>query len=64
MSHELPAPKEILEELVDKAALQIDRLAPVAFDAALKELTRYHRYLLSVNASRTPVSDVSAFGTF
>ena len=53
MRRELPAPKEILEELADKAALQIDRLAPVAFDAALDELTRYHRFLLCVNATRT-----------
>lgn len=54
MRRELPAPEEILEELADKAALQIDRLAPVAFDAALSELTRYHRFLLNVNATRTP----------
>lgn len=49
----LPTPDEILEELADKVALQIDRQAPVAFDAALKEMTRYHRFLLSLNATRT-----------
>lgn len=54
MRHELPSPDEILEQLVDKAALHLDRLAPVAFNAALDELTRYHRFLLHVNASRTP----------
>src|SRR2546421_2293290 len=54
MTRELPDPLEILEELADKAALQIDRLAPVAFDAALNEMTRYHRFLLSLNASRGP----------
>ena len=54
MRRELPVSKEILEELADKAAAQIDRLAPVAFDAALDELARYHRFLLSVNASQTP----------
>jgi hypothetical protein len=54
MTCELPDPQQILEELADKAALQIDRLAPVAFDAALDELTRYHRFLLKVNATRGP----------
>jgi hypothetical protein len=54
MTHELPDPREILEELADKTASQIDRLAPVAFDAALDELTRYHRFLLNVNATRGP----------
>lgn len=53
MKRDLPLPNKILEELVDKAGLQIDRLAPVAFDAALAELIRYHRFLLSVNATRT-----------
>jgi hypothetical protein len=53
MRRELPDSSEILEELADKAAIQIDRLAPVAFDAALDELIRYHRFLLSVNATRT-----------
>jgi hypothetical protein len=52
--NKLPTPAEILEELVDRAALQIDNLAPVAFDAAVKELTRYHRFLLIVNAATTP----------
>ncbi|UFW82992.1 hypothetical protein BjapCC829_23695 [Bradyrhizobium barranii] len=52
MTREFPDPREIHEELADKAALQIDRLAPVAFDAALDELTRYHRFLLNVNAAR------------
>jgi hypothetical protein len=54
MTRELPDPREILEELADKTASQIDRLAPVAFDAALNELTRYHRFLLNVNATRGP----------
>ena len=54
MTHELPDPREILEELADKTASQIDRLAPVAFDASLDELTRYHRFLLNVNATRGP----------
>ncbi|MGE0054000.1 MAG: hypothetical protein AB7S74_07310 [Hyphomicrobium sp.] len=54
MTRELPTPDQILEELADKAAVQIDRLAPVAFDAAFNELTRYHRFLLRVHASKTP----------
>ncbi len=49
----LPSPDEILEELADKAALQIDRLAPVAFGSALREMTRYHKFLLALNASRS-----------
>lgn len=58
MNRELPTPEEILEELADKAAAQIDKLAPVAFDAAFDEMTRYHRYLLSVNAARTQEGDL------
>jgi hypothetical protein len=54
MTHEFPTPSEIFEELADKTALQIDRLAPVAFDQAFKEMLRYHRFLLTLNASRTP----------
>jgi len=53
VSTDLPTPDQILEELADKAAVHIDRMAPVAFDAAFEELTRYHRFLLSVHASRT-----------
>jgi hypothetical protein len=59
MNHDLPTPDQIIEELADKAAVQIDRLAPVAFDAALDELIRYHQFLLSLNAARTP--DGAAF---
>lgn len=54
MRADLPSPKQILEELSDKAIEQIDRLAPVAFDGALEELVRYHRFLLSLNGSRDP----------
>lgn len=49
---DLPNPEEILEELADRAAHQIDRSAPVAFESALKELVRYHRFLLALNESR------------
>jgi hypothetical protein len=59
MRRDLPTPDAILEELADKAAAQIDRLAPVAFDGALRELIRYHKFLLALNASRTP--DGAAF---
>ena len=54
MTPDLPTPEQIIEELADKAASHIDRMAPVAFDAAFDELTRYHRFLLGVNASRSP----------
>ena len=53
MRLELPTPDDILEELADKAVLQIDKLAPVAFDAAFKELISYHRFLLTANVSKT-----------
>jgi hypothetical protein len=52
MRADLPSPRQILEELSDKAIDQIDRLAPVAFDNALQELVRYHKFLLSLNGSR------------
>lgn len=54
MRDEFTRPEEILEELVDKTAAQIERQAPVAFDGAFAELTRYHRFLLALSASRTP----------
>jgi hypothetical protein len=54
MKADLPTPTEILEELADRVAQQIDRRAPVAFDSALSEMTRYHRFLLSANASQSP----------
>src|SRR3712207_1494193 len=54
MNRDLPTPAQILEELADRVAAQIDRQAPLAFDEALDEMTRYHRFLLSLNASRTP----------
>ena len=54
MELDLPTPEDILEELTDKVAAQIERLAPVAFDNALKELTAYHRFLFAINATHTP----------
>src|SRR3954467_1754277 len=59
MRTELTRPEEILEELTDKTAAQIERLAPVAFDSAFREMTRYHRFLLALSASRAP--DGAAF---
>lgn len=53
MTHDLPTPEDILEELADKVAMQIGRLAPVAFDGAFREMVRYHRFLLLIYASRT-----------
>ena len=54
MTTDLPAPADILEELADKVVAQIERLAPVAFDHSLDELTTYHRFLLALSASQTP----------
>ena len=59
MRRDLPTPDAIVEELADKVAAQIDRLAPVAFDGAFRELIRYHKFLLALNVSRTP--DGTAF---
>lgn len=53
MNRDLPTPAAILEELADKVAASIDRLAPVAFDGAFREMIRYHKFLLALNASRT-----------
>lgn len=50
---ELPTPEQILEELADKTLEQIARMAPVAFDDAIAEMTRYHRFLLELSASRS-----------
>lgn len=54
MKRDLPSAAGILEELADKVAVQIDHLAPVGFDSALKEMRAYHRFLLALNASRDP----------
>ena len=56
---DLPTPEQILEELADKTAAHMDRKAVVAFDGALAEMTRYHRFLLALNASQAP--DGAAF---
>lgn len=56
---ELPTPDQILEELADKTAATIERLAPVAFDAAWDEMVRYHRFLHAINVTRRP--DGTAF---
>lgn len=59
MEIELPTQGQIVEELADRAAAQIDLGKPVAFDNALQELVRYHRFLLGLGASTTP--DGAAF---
>ena len=61
MKTDLPAPEDILEELADKTAAQIDRLAPVAFDRSLEEMTNYHRFLLALSASQTPDGTVFSY---
>lgn len=53
MRSDLPTPDDILEELADKVTGHIERLAPVAFDEAFREMTRYHRFLLGLTASTT-----------
>lgn len=53
MRDDLPTPEQIMEELADRAIAQIDRRAPVAFEGALDELVRYHRFLLGLHATET-----------
>lgn len=53
MRDDLPTPDQIMEELADRAVAQIDRRAPVAFDGALGELVRYHRFVLALSATET-----------
>ncbi|MBN8809117.1 MAG: hypothetical protein J0I47_12910 [Sphingomonas sp.] len=53
MRDDLPAPEQIMEELADRAIAQIDRRAPVAFEGALDELVRYHRFLIGLHATET-----------
>ena len=47
---EVATPDQILEELADKTAAQIDRLAPVAFDSAFREVTNATQF--PANAER------------
>jgi len=51
---EAPDETQIVEELATRVLLQIERNLPVAFDAALDELVRYHGFLLALGAARTP----------
>lgn len=53
MADDLPTTDQILEELADKAARHIDSMTPVAFESALDEMIRFHRFLLMANASVT-----------
>jgi len=44
MNRDLPTPAQILEELADRVAAQIDRQAPLAFDEALDSCFRNRLY--------------------
>jgi len=57
MRIELPTQSQIVEELADRVANQIDAGKPVAFDGALEELVGYHRFVLGLSASTTPDGD-------
>ena len=59
--HDLPTSNQILEELADKTAAQIERRATVAFDSAWREMTGYHRFLLAINSSETSGGDPFSF---
>lgn len=47
-----PTPADILEGLADNTLAQIDRQAPVAFDSAFNEMTRYHQLMLWLSVAR------------
>ena len=51
MDDDLPSSDQIIEELAERAAIQIERRAPVAFDGALGELIRYNRFLIDIYAA-------------
>jgi hypothetical protein len=53
MRIELPTQAQIMEELADRVAALMDLRRPVAFDGALDELIRYHRFVLGLGASTT-----------
>lgn len=54
MRTDLPTQGQIIEELVDRVASFIDLNKPVAFDNALAELIRYHRFVLGLGATTSP----------
>lgn len=51
MRNDILTQAQIIEELADRVASFIDQGKPVAFDGALEELIRYHRFVLGLNAS-------------
>lgn len=64
----LPKPSNFLEELADRVIAQIERNAITAFKGAVKELIRYHRFLLEAHNTRThqgqPLSLAEVGGTW
>ena len=61
MGNDLPTPEDMLEDLADKTATQIERLAPAAFDRAYNEMVTYHRFLLTLNATTAPDGSATSF---
>ena len=51
-ARDLPTPDEFIEELADKLVGQIAKSSITGFKAAMDELTRYHRFLLDIQATR------------
>ena len=52
MRTDLPGPEDVLEELAEKTAAEIDRLAPLGFDRSLQEMANYHGFLLRLSMTQ------------
>jgi hypothetical protein len=61
MAREMPTPDQMLEELVDRVGANIDRNAPIAFDNSLRELVRYHRFLLELSSTSTASGNPASY---
>ncbi|MDW3205951.1 MAG: hypothetical protein R8L07_10465 [Alphaproteobacteria bacterium] len=56
-----PTPSDMLEELVDKALSQMDRLAVTSFRSALDELIDFHRFLIDAYETRDETGAAMSF---
>ena len=61
MKTDLPGPEDVLEELAEKTAAEIDRLAPLGFDRSLQEMANYHRFLLRLSTTQARDGSVVSY---
>ncbi len=61
MKTDLPGPEDVLEELAEKTAAEIDRLAPLGFDRSLQEMANYHRFLLRLSMAQATDGSVVSY---